>query len=229
MKMYYTTVGIFKLKRQEKNNIYPLVILGGNECQLDVQEMMIWSSLNWRILNDAQLRAYYEEMEKKSNFICSRSYEDALNRLINRGLISVGIGESDEDALYNLISKLYIVPLYQNIFVRIFSFLRLYVLFNVPYQKSKVLFERDKKTKTEKRIMELAFAAPMSTAEMIKCVDRDIDFIHSEDDIMEFLYDDETVTSDTIAEISKKLPTSRNVIAAISNLYLRRQILFERI
>ena len=229
MKMYYTTVGIFKLKRQEKNNVYPVAILGGNECQLDVQEMMIWSSLNWRILNAAQLRAYYEEMEKKSNFICSRSYEDALNRLINRGLISVGIGESDEDALYNLISKLYIVPLYQNIFVRIFSFLKLYVLFNVPYEKSKVLFERDKKTKTEKRIMELAFAAPMSTAEMIKCVDRDIDFIQSEDDIMEFLYDDETVTSDTIAETSKKLPTARNVIVAISNLYLRRQILFERI
>lgn len=229
MKMYYTTVGIFKLKRQEKNNVYPLVILGGNECQLDVQEMMIWSSLNWRILNAAQLRAYYEEMEKKSDFICSRSYEDALNRLINRGLISVGIGESDEDALYNLISKLYIVPLYQNIFVRIFSFLKLYVLFNVPYEKSKVLFERDKKTRTEKRIMELAFAAPMSTAEMIKCVDRDIDFIQSEDDIMEFLYDDETVTSDTIAETSKKLPTARNVVAAISNLYLRRQILFERI
>ena len=206
-----------------------MAILGGNECQLDVQEMMIWSSLNWRILNAAQLRAYYEEMEKKSNFICSRSYEDALNRLINRGLISVGIGESDEDALYNLISKLYIVPLYQNIFVRIFSFLKLYVLFNVPYEKSKVLFERDKKTKTEKRIMELAFAAPMSTAEMIKCVDRDIDFIQSEDDIMEFLYDDETVTSDTIAETSKKLPTARNVIVAISNLYLRRQILFERI
>lgn len=229
MKMYYTTVGIFKLKRQEKNNVYPVVILGGNECQLDVQEMMIWSSLNWRILNATQLRTYYEEMEKKSNFICSRSYEDALNRLINRGLISVGIGESDEDALYNLISKLYIVPLYQNIFVRIFSFLKLYVLFNVPYEKSKVLFERDKKTKTEKRIMELAFAAPMSTAEMIKCVDRDIDFIQSEDDIMEFLYDDETVTSDTIAETSKRLPTARNVVAAISNLYLRRQILFERI
>lgn len=229
MKMYYTTVGIFKLKRQEKNNVYPVVILGGNECQLDVQEMMIWSSLNWRILNAAQLRAYYEEMEKKSNFICSRSYEDALNRLINRGLVSVGIGESDEDALYNLISKLYIVPLYQNIFIRIFSFLKLYVLFNVPYEKSKVLFERDKKTKTEKRIMELAFAAPMSTAEMIKCVDRDIDFIQSEDDIMEFLYDDETVTSDTIAETSKRLPTARNVVAAISNLYLRRQILFERI
>ena len=229
MKMYYTTVGIFKLKRRDKNNTYPMVILGGKECQLDVQEMMIWSSLNWRILNAAQLRAYYEEMEKNTDFICSRSYEDALKRLITRGLVSVGIGESDEDALYNLISKLYIVPLYQSAFVRVISFLRLALCFNVPYEKAKVLFQRDRKTKTEKRIMELAFSAPMSTAEMIKCVDKDIDFIISEDDVVEFLYDDENVTSDTIADVSRKLPSAREVMIAISNLYLRRQILFERI
>lgn len=229
MKMYYTTVGIFKLKRHEKNNTYPLVILGGKECELDVQEMMIWSSLNWRILNSEQLRSYYEDMEKKSNFICSRSFDDALNRLINRGLVSVGAGETDEEALYNLISKLYIVPLYQSAFVRIVSFLRLALCFDVPYEKAKVLFQRDKKTKTEKKIMELAFATPMSTAEMIKCVDKNIDFILSEDDVVELLYDDETVTSDTIADISRHLPSARGVMTAISNLYLRRQILFERI
>ena len=66
MKKLYTTVGIFKLKSQEKNNIYPSVILAGKECKLDVQEMMIWSSLNWRILNIDQLYSFYEELEKKS-------------------------------------------------------------------------------------------------------------------------------------------------------------------
>ena len=229
MKTYYTTVGIFKLKRQESNNVYPSVVLGGKECKLDVQEMMVWSSLNWRILNESQLHAYYDDMKKKSETVFSRSFEDALVRLVNRGLVSVGTGETDEEALYNLISKLYIVPLYQSFFVRIISFLRLVLYFNVPYEKTKVLFERDRKTKTEKRIMDLAFAAPMSTAEMIKCVDKDIDCILSEDDVVEFLYDDVSVTSDTIVDESKRLPSAREVMTAISNLYLRRQILFERI
>ena len=48
MKELYTAVGIFKLKKQGKNNVYPTVILSGNECRVDVQEMMIWSALNWK-------------------------------------------------------------------------------------------------------------------------------------------------------------------------------------
>ena len=40
MKELYTAVGIFKLKNQGKNNVYPTVILSGKECRLDVQEMM---------------------------------------------------------------------------------------------------------------------------------------------------------------------------------------------
>lgn len=228
MKKFYTTVGIFKLKSQERKNIYPSVILAGKECKLDVQEMMIWSALNWRILNQDQLYTYYEESEKKSEFICSRSFKDALNRLINRGLISEGTGDTDEEALYNLISKLYVIPLYQSMVIRIISFLRLLIIFKVPFEKTKVLFQKDRKTKTEKRIMNLAFAAPMSTAEIIKCVDKNIDCIMSEDDVVEFLYDDNSVTSDSIAETSRNLGSTRSVLSAISNLYLRRQILFER-
>ena len=52
MKELYTAVGIFKLKNQGKNNVYPTVTLSGKECRLDVQEMMIWSALNWRITDD---------------------------------------------------------------------------------------------------------------------------------------------------------------------------------
>ena len=69
MKELYTAVGIFKLKNQGKNNVYPTVILSGNECRLDVQEMMIWSALNWRITDDKKLYTYYSEQEKKPYMI----------------------------------------------------------------------------------------------------------------------------------------------------------------
>lgn len=228
MKELYTAVGIFKLKNQGKNNVYPTVILSGNECRLDVQEMMIWSALNWRITDEKQLHTYYSEQEKKSGVVFSRSYTDTLNRLIVRGLVASGRGENGEEALYDLISGLYIIPLYQSPFIRIISFLRMVFIFKLPYEKAKVLFERDKKNKNERRIMKLAFSAPMSTAEIVKCIDKNIDFILNEDDVMEFLYDDKFTTSENIAESVRGLSSVRTVLTAVSNLYLRRQILFER-
>lgn len=228
MKMLYTAVGIFKLKNQGKNNVYPTVILSGKERRLDVQEMMIWSALNWRITDDKQLHTYYSEQAKKSGVVFSRSYNDTLNRLIVRGLVASGRGENGEEALYDLISGLYIIPLYQSPFIRIISFLRMVFIFKLPYEKAKVLFERDKKNKNERRIMKLAFSAPMSTAEIVKCIDKNIDFILNEDDVMEFLYDDKFTTSENIAESVRGLSSVRTVLTAVSNLYLRRQILFER-
>lgn len=228
MKELYTAVGIFKLKNQGKNNVYPTVILSGNECRLDVQEMMIWSALNWRITDEKQLYTYYSEQEKKSGVVFSRSYTDTLNRLIVRGLVASGRGENGEEALYDLISGLYIIPLYQSPFIRIISFLRMVFIFKLPYEKAKVLFERDKKNKNERRVMKLAFSAPMSTAEIVKCIDKNIDFILNEDDVMEFLYDDKFTTSENIAESVRGLSSVRTVLTAVSNLYLRRQILFER-
>lgn len=228
MKKFYTTVGIFKLKKQEINKMYPTVMLSGKECKLDVQEMTVWASLNWRILDYEQLFSYYEEQEKKYGLIFSRSFEETLNRLIVRGLIAEGIGETEEEALYNLISKLYIIPLYQSAPIRIISFLRLMLVHRVSFEKAKIIFNFDRKTESEKKIMQLAFSAPMSTAEIIKCVDKNIDCILNEDDVVEFLYDDRNITSENIAEMSRNLPATRSVISAISNLYLRKQILFER-
>lgn len=228
MKMLYTAVGIFKLKNQGRNNVYPTVILSGKECRLDVQEMMIWSVLNWRITDEKQLHTYYSGQEKKSGIVFSRSYTDTLNRLIVRGLVASGRGENSEEALYDLISGLYIIPLYQSPFIRIISFLRMVFIFKLPFEKAKVLFERDKKNKNERRIMKLAFSAPMSTAEIVKCIDKNIDFILNEDDVMEFLYDDKFTTSENIAESVRGLSSVRTVLTAISNLYLRRQILFDR-
>ena len=228
MKELYTAVGIFKLKNQGKNNVYPTVILSGNECRLDVQEMMIWSALNWRITDDKKLYTYYSEQEKKSGVVFSRSYTDTLNRLIVRGLVASGRGENGEEALYDLISGLYIIPLYQSPLIRIISFLRMVFIFKLPYEKAKVLFERDKKNKNERRIMKLAFSAPMSTAEIVKCIDKNIDFILNEDDVVEFLYDDKFTTSENIAESVRGLSSVRTVLTGVSNLYLRRQILFER-
>lgn len=227
MKKFYVAVGLFKLNRKDADKPFPTVILSGKECKLDLQEMTVWTTLNWKILTFEELAKAYKERESKYNWISSRSLEETVSRLIVRGLIAEGIGETDEEALYNLISNLYVVPLYQSATMRILSFLRLTLLHNISYKKAKTVFEYDKKSKSEKRIMNLAFSAPMSTAEIIKCVDKNINCILSEDDVVEFLYDDVKTTSENFAETSRNLPSSVPVLSDILNLYLRRQILFE--
>ena len=77
--------------------------------------------------------------------------------------------------------------------------------------------------------MGLARQALLSTAEIIKCFEKDVHSLPSEESIMDSLYDDEHTTSDNLPFLACTFPSSQSVILAIANLYLRRQIIFERI
>ena len=59
MKKLYTAVGIMKQKRGEKGMTYPYVELGKQEFVLDMQEMVLWSVLNWRILSENEVKELY--------------------------------------------------------------------------------------------------------------------------------------------------------------------------
>lgn len=147
----YTTAGIFKLKNAGRNNCYPTVFLSGRECNLDMQEMLLWTVMSWRILTYEEIKGLYEKKEKELSFVGSRSFDEALKRLEVRGLAASGEGKNGYEALYNLLSRLYVIPIYDNIFVRLYSFLRLRLLFGIPHKKAKSVFIRDRRTAIEKR------------------------------------------------------------------------------
>lgn len=50
----------------------------------------------------------------------------------------------------------------------------------------------------------------------------------TDEDLLDVLYHDEYTTSDNIAYAVRSLPQCRPVITSIANLYLRKQIIFER-
>lgn len=229
MKEMYSTVGLFKLNADGKNKYSPSVLLRGNECKLDMQEMTIWSILHGRILTEEELRECYEEKQRELGLIFSRSFDETLKRLFVRGLISSGKGETEEEAVYNLVSSLYIIPLHQNFFIRFLSFLRLWAKYKVPFGKAKILFEKDKKTKDEKMVMILAFQSLLCSAEIIKCIENDILYFEDDDELVNYLYQDDLTTIDNISEQVRNFKKRNEVITAIVNLYLRKQIIFERV
>ena len=50
IKTLYTAVGRFERRTNGCNRSCPIILLGGQEYMVDMQEMVIWSMLNWRIL-----------------------------------------------------------------------------------------------------------------------------------------------------------------------------------
>ena len=224
----YTAVGKFHVKGSVGSMRCPLVTIGGCEFILDMQEMMLWTVLNWRILTEDEIYLLYEKKVQETGFMSARSAEECVRRLVQRGLIAKGSGDTGEDALYDLLSELYVIPISENLFLRMISFIRLTLFSRLPYSVTKKIFSKDKRNDSEKKVMRLANRAILSTAEIIKCIDQNVLSFTTDEDLLNVLYHDEYTTSDNIAYAVRSLPQCRPVITSIANLYLRKQIIFER-
>lgn len=224
----YTAVGKFHIKGSVGGMRCPLVTLGGREFILDMQEMTLWTILNWRILTEEEIYLLYEKKVQETGFLSSRSAEECVRRLVQRGLIAKGIGNTGADALYDLLSELYVIPISENLFLRVLSFIRLTFFSRIPYSVTKRVFSKDKRSDSEKKVMRLANQAVLSTAEIIKCIDQNVLTFATDEDLLDVLYHDDYTTSDNIAYSVRFLPQCRPVITSVANLYLRKQIIFER-
>lgn len=220
----YTAVGKFHVKGSVGSMRCPLVTIGGREFILDMQETV----LNWRILTEDEIYLLYEKKVQETGFMSARSAEECVRRLVQRGLIAKGSGDTGEDALYDLLSELYVIPISENLFLRMISFIRLTLFSRLPYSVTKKIFSKDKRNDSEKKVMRLANRAILSTAEIIKCIDQNVLSFTTDEDLLNVLYHDEYTTSDNIAYAVRSLPQCRPVITSIANLYLRKQIIFER-
>lgn len=225
----YTAIGRFERKYNSCGHSCPVIVLGRKEYMVDMQEMVLWSILNWRIVRKQEIGALYEEMTRKSGAPVSRSWDACVERLLIRGLVVSGSGETEYDALYDLVSSLYIIPTDASFPLQLAAFLKLVLISHVPFSAAGKLFRKDRRTSSEKEVMHLARQALLSTAEIIKCLERDIHCLPDEDSIMDGLYDDCDTTSDNISSLMKSSPCTRNITLAVANLYLRQQIIFERI
>ena len=229
MQKYYTAVGRFERKGHMGDMTCPMVIINKREYALDIQEMILWATLNWQIMDAGALEDTYIAKLKASGIAPRRSFLDCMRRLLQRGLVVEGYGETGEDALYALLSGLYVVPISDSLLLRLISFIKLTVFGHVPFAITRKLFRKDRRSANERRVYHLSQQALLSTAELIKCVEYDIHTIHSDSQLMEALYADDTTTSDNIADMVRPFGCCRPVLQAVANLYLRRQIIFERL
>lgn len=229
MTKYYTAVGRFMNPSTAYGKLNPIVLVGGVECLLDHQELLVWSCLMWRFLKYEEIGKYYENKTSEFGYTNERSWQDCLNRLMVRGLVVCGSGETDYDALYDLLSPLCIIPLTGNIPARFFTYMKMTMIHHTPRADAKALLRRDKKTKKEKHLLKLTGQTMLTVGELVRCVDKGIRNLDSEDSVMDLIYDNTELTSDNIGATVKYALCCQDVTTAVANLYLRQQLIFDRI
>ena len=133
MKMLYTANGRY-IRCCTEEGTRPVIIVCEKEYEVDVQEFMLWSILNWRILREEEISSFYEKMASSSNVTIHRSWQDCVQRLLVRGLLVVGTGDTEYDALYDLLSCRFIIPIGAAWPLRVLSFLKLTFLEGISWK-----------------------------------------------------------------------------------------------
>ena len=220
---YYTALGHFRRRTTGLGRSYPVIIINQQEYDVDIQEMALWTALNWRLLDFPQVRAEYEKLEQDCVIPARRTLENCLGRLCTRGLVASGTGGTDFETLYDLLGGLYVSPLSESLPLRLAAFLKLTLLKGVPIFKARELFQKDRPSEEEAQVMALSRQALLSTAELGV---RDISI---DEKLMDALYNDEDTTSDNIADMMLTAKNRERITAAVANLYLRKQIIFQRV
>ena len=224
----YTAVGHFK-KVVTRDGAYPVVLVNRQEYRMDPQEMAVWSILNWRLLDAQGLEEYYEPMFQTLRLEERRTLENCLGRMVTRGLVAAGHGETDFEALYDLLSSLYVVPISESLPLRTVTFLKMLLLDGVPFARAKQIFHKVRLSEGEARVMALARQALLSTAELIRCVDLGVTDVSSDDKVLDALYNDTAATTDSMGDLMRASQSREPVTLSVANLCLHKQIIFERV
>ena len=224
----YTAVGHFR-NVTTKDGAYPVVLVNRQEYRMDPQEMTVWSVLNWRLLDARGVEDCYEPMFRALMLEERLTLEDCLGRLVTRGLVAAGHGDTDFEALYDLLGALYVVPISESLPLRTATFFKMLLLDGVPFARAKQIFQKARLSDGEARVMALARQALLSTAELIRCVDLGVTDVSSDAKVMDALYSDADATSDNMGDLMRVSPSRGMVTMSVANLYLHKQIIFERV
>ena len=152
-KTLYTAIGRLDRETNGCGRSCPVIRLSGQTYMVDMQEMVVWTALNWRISKREDISLQCDKLVSSLGDCISRSWDACVNRLLTRGLLVSGCGETEYDALYDLLSSLGIIPASGSMLMRSISFVKLVAGRRVPIQQALKLFQKDRRTDYETRVM----------------------------------------------------------------------------
>lgn len=225
---FYTAIGKYEFRKDKDGNKLPVILAEEKDYALDIWEMILWSSLIWNIHTHDEITKIFYQKEREVHVLGELSCETYIDRLENKGLVVSGHGLTAVDALHDLLSKLYVIPITAIFFTRGAAFLHLTLIKQIPYKVTKHIIDKPRFDALESKIMKLVGQNRLSVGELIKCIECGIVDVSTNDKLMDSLYDDEITTYKNIGTLFRTCDSCNPVLEAVANLYLNKYILFER-
>lgn len=226
MMTFYAAAGSYHI-REEDGKKMPYIMHLGKLQPVSVPEFYVWSMLLWEVMTYDELRRKFIDRLDRTELSLD-TMENALNMLVKRKLILTGIGYTGLDAIYNMLSDVFIHPvrgLYGT--RRLSNIAKLLKSKKITVCDAIYLLQPDRVSDGERRIMKLIRQTPLNVGELVRCFENGVKDVSTADKVIAAIYTDESDTQARINNASSQSDYRREVLEATANLYLTRQVILE--
>lgn len=226
MMTFYAAAGSYQIRTENGKNM-PYIMRLGKLQPVSIPEFSIWSMLLWDVMTYHELRKkFYEKLDESA--VDPASFDKHLEMLIRRKLIIKGVGYTGADALYNMLTDTYVIPL-RGVQGgrRIMNVAKLLRQKKVSIFEAVYLLQPEKASDAERRIMKLVHQTPLSVPELVRCFENDVRDVSSADKVISAIYTEESDNQARLNCASSLSDFRHDVLEATANLYLTRQIILE--
>ena len=222
---FYTAVGSYQM-RTENGREMPYILRMGRMEPISIPEFFIWSHLLWEVETYDEIREFYQNQSKS---LCVRlpNLDQALKMLIKRKLIAKGIGYTGEDALYDMLSAAFVLPIHTLGKKKLSSVIRLLVKGRITGSEAIRAMRPEHLTGDENRVMKLVRQTPLSVSELIRCIENGVWDVDTPEKVITAIYTDEEDTQERMQITSRQADCKTAVLEAVANLYLRRRVMLD--
>lgn len=200
--------------------------VGNRELMVDPQEGLVWLFLNWSIYPKESIVKYAEAQYPQLGQ--QRSYEECLNRMVQRGLLAKGCSDNPFDAFYRLFADLYIQPMFIKKQHRLRAAFKLLTM-HYPLKTAMVMARPLVLEDIDKAILRLIEQNKLSTAEIVSYMEKTIPKPQgglTGDDVLDIIYDGE-LGSEALVFKSEHSIQRMPVVTSLLRLYEQRAIKFD--
>ena len=222
---FYTAVGSYQM-RTENGREMPYILRMGRLEPISIPEFFIWSHLLWEVETYDEIREFYQN-QSKSLGVRLPNLDQALKMLIKRKLIAKGIGYTGEDALYDMLSAAFVLPIHTLGKKKLSSVIRLLVKGRITGSEAIRAMRPEHLTGDENQVMKLVRQTPLSVSELIRCIENGVKDVNTPEKVITAIYTDEEDTQERMQITSRQADCKTAVLQAVANLYLRRRVMLD--
>ena len=222
---FYTAIGSFEL-RMEGGRRMPYILRMGRYEPVSIPEFFIWSHLLWEVETYSEIREHYLRTAAELG-IRLPDLDQGLRMLVDRKLVAKGVGYTGEDALYEMLSEAFVIPVHLSGGKKLGSAVRMLLKGKITLIEAGRILRPESLPGEERRVLGLVRQTPLSVSELIRCFDSGVMSLNTPDEVISAIYTDEEDDQERIRTLSRGSGNRAAVLQATANLYLNHKVMLD--